>query len=183
MIRNKHFTLLGITLGIIAATGVLTIALIGVGTTQKRSTTGRMVRTLKGESYQMQMANDLADDIRSKPEMAQLQSWCLSAMASFRENKLKSTNRSGLYWTHEAVTLDPGEMPDFIRNTWARTNFGMVWPRMEIVCATNRSPEYVVLEWLGYGVAVGAKDYQLTFSPRGTNEIAPGIYTYYLLKE
>jgi len=43
---------------------------------------------------------------------------------------------------------------------------------------SNNKPDYIILRFGNWGIAVGSPEYRITFGPQGTNEVAPGIYTY-----
>ena len=148
-----------------------------------RSLPGRIVRWWKGEIYVHQKANELVEEIHSNPEMAQLQPWAVETLARIQAGQVKLDKGTDLYWANDADFLAPEEMPEFIRKQWLRTNkFGEAWPKIEVVYLTNHLPDYIVLKWLGYGIAVGPPEYRLSFDPAGSKEVAPGIYTFYLTK-
>jgi hypothetical protein len=127
-----------------------------------------------------QKADGLAKDIRHVPAMAKLQPWALDAMARFRTGQIHTNGTSDLSWTADAVKLAPAETPDFIKAQWGYTNkFGEVWPEVEMVL-TNGQPDFIVLNWLNWGLAVGPPEYQISFATSGNTEVAPGIYTFFM---
>ena len=66
-------------------------AFIWRGLTDQRSFPGHIVRRLNGESGALQELNDIAGDIRNKPNLSQLQSWGTEMMMRFRDGQV-STN-------------------------------------------------------------------------------------------
>jgi len=74
-------------------------------------------------------------------------------------------------------------VPVFVKKQWSETNqVGEIWPQAAVALSTNGQPEYVVIYWLGYGIAVGHPDYQLSFNADGIIQVKPGLYTYYFYK-
>ena len=161
----------------IATVTVITASILHDELRNRRSGLGRILRTWKGECRIEQYANDLAQDL----QLAQLQPWAMATMAQFRSGRLRGERGNHLPWPADDVELSAQETPGFISKQWGETNqFGVVFPSISIVLSNNQ-PEYLVISW-GYGargVVVGSPDYRLSFSPDWTNEVGPGIYTYY----
>ena len=150
----------------------------------KRSMLGHIARYWKGETVLQQRAGNLADDLRQKPSLAQLQRWAQATMTRFRAGALRGETGSHFYWTLDAFALAPVETPAFIKDIWGRTNRdGLVSPLISIVL-TNGQPHYVVIawDWGSWGVLVGAPEFRVPFVPHGLNEVSPGLYTYFVEK-
>jgi hypothetical protein len=166
-------------LGIIAATAISFLALHRQ-LADKRSGLGRLWRSVHGEYREEQYYNDLVDDIRHIPELAKLQPWAVATMEQFRASKLQGNTGTHLYWADQTFELSPQETPEFMKKYWGHTNrFGEVFPQISIVLS-NGLPDYVVIDWgLNRGVVLGSTNYCLSFHPDVSNEIRPGIYTYW----
>ena len=127
-----------------------------------------------------QKAGELAKDIRNSPEFArELQPWATSTMDRFRSGHVLLNTNVGTDWPTDRVMLASEEMPDFIKKEWGYTNsFGEVYPIIKIL-SKNGQPAYVVLDWLEWGVAIGPTNYSVPFSCADSDEVAPGVYTWY----
>jgi hypothetical protein len=148
----------------------------------KRSFPGRIIRRLQGEAGAYQTVNDLADDIRREPALAELQPWSIRTLARFRKGEIQ-TNGRALYWPSGAVRLARQERPAFVTQQWGLTNrWGHEWPEISVVLSTNGQPECEVIGWYLHGIVVGAPDYRLSMEPWCHAEAKPGVYAYYLYK-
>lgn len=149
---------------------------------EKRGVPGRIVRWVKGESGAHQVVNDLAEDIRRQPSLAQLQSWSVETMARFRSGELR-TNGSPAYWSVGTIRLASQERPAFVTQEWGLTNrLGEGSPELSILLSTNGHPECVVIAWYLHGIVVGPPEYRLSFQPWCHSEAKPGVYAYHLYK-
>lgn len=141
-----------------------------------------MVRSWKGEYYVAQRARDLAEDLRRNPALGQLQPWAMSTIDRFRLGRVATSTGTTPFWAPHAVTLVSAEVPEFIKKHLVETNqLGSVWPVISIV-SSNVQPSYIVLDFGGWGIAVGPPDYRVSFGPQWTNEVKPGVFTYALEK-
>jgi len=139
---------------------------------------GRIIRSWKGEYYVEQKANDIAYDLHYIPELAKLQPWAVNTMARFQEGLVQTNGGNSLFWADDAAHLAKAETPEFIRKHLSeRDRFGEDWPKIFIVL-THGQPDYVVLQYGDYGIAVGSTQYNISFGPQWTNEVSPGVYTY-----
>lgn len=178
MILKKYPIKIAIVLVVIAITAI-GISIVHRQLSNKRSALSHMARSRKGESYTEQKAKDLAEDLRSIPALAQLQPWALETMARFRARQVRGYTGSHLYWASDVFSLAPEETPEFIKRQLGGTDkFGEKWPLISIVLS-NSQPNYIVIDWLGWGIAVGPPEYRLSFNITGTFEVAPGVYTYF----
>ena len=151
-------------------------------TQKKRSPLGRVVRFFKGEAGAHQTVNDLAEDIRTLPALAQLQPWSLETLARFREGTLR-TNHGSRWFPCTDIRLAEDERPAFINERWGRTNdWGQGDPEIVIVRSTNGQPECVVIAWYLHGIVVGPPDYQFAFNVWYYAKAKPGIYAYHVEK-
>ena len=167
---------------------VVVLLLVGVGAFVfrsgfKRSVPGHIARWLKGESGGQQIANDLAEDIRTLPALAPLQAWSVDTLARFRSGQVRSNGSPSWHWEGPAVKLAPQERPEFITKQWGQTNkWGDEEPEIYVLLSANGEPESVAVVWGMYGTVVGPPDY-----PSQSNawyawfyaEAKPGIYTFY----
>lgn len=144
-----------------------------------RSTTDTSVirRLLTGESTIDQHANNLSEDIRTRPELKSLQPWALGLIDRYGKGTLHTNNNTSFWRMENSITLAPKETPKFIADLWAFTNAGWVLPEISIVFYEQK-PVCVVIDFSSYGVAVGPAEYKLTFEADKTNQVLPGIYTY-----
>ena len=162
---------------LVCAVAILFVSYVVSSLHNNRSTLGRISRWLKGESTIDQCANDLSEDIQTKPEFRNLQPWALEILARCQKGQLQ-TNRESTFWrADKAVTLAPSERPKFINDNWTFNHKGWVLPDISVVFS-NQTPVCIVVDFSGYGVAVGPPEYHLTFDADKTNQVLPGIYTY-----
>jgi hypothetical protein len=174
---NKCRTLI-VTIPTVIVITVTGVVILNHQFSNKRSALGRMARSWRGEYYVEQKANDLADDLRHIPALTQLQPWAVETMARFQAGQVRTNGGNSLFWADDAVTLAPEETPEFIKKQIGKTNkLGDVWPEISIVLS-NSKPDYVVLKYGEWGIAVGSPEYRISFGPQWTNEVAPGVYTY-----
>ena len=142
-----------------------------------RRSFGCILRWVKGESTIDQRANDLSEDIRTRPEFKELQPWALEVLERCQKGQLH-TNREATFWrVNKAITLSSSERPKFINDYWTFNHKGWVLPDISVVFS-DQIPDCVVIDFSGYGVAVGPPEYHLTFDADKTNQVLPGIYTY-----
>jgi hypothetical protein len=177
MILKRYSITVAVVLAVIAiaAAGV---SIVHRQLSSKRTALGHMVRFWKGEHYPDQYANDLADDLRHSLALAQIQPWAVETMARFRAGQVRTNGGNQLFWVDKGATLAPEETPEFIKkHLGEKDKQGHMWPVVEIVLS-NGQPDYIVLVWGYWGIAVGSPEYRLSFSAAGTNEIAPGVYVY-----
>lgn len=128
------------------------------------------------------MANDRAEDIRVKPELAGLQAWGVETLDRFRAGQVE-TNGSASYRPMGDIQLAVKEIPPFIARQWGSTNnWGEVFPEISIRLSADGQPECVMVTWGLQGIAVGPPNYRLSFQPWCSVEAKPGVYTYYLYK-
>jgi len=93
--------------------GVIAGAFFWKAHANKRSIPGRIVRWFEGKAGAHQTVNDLADDIRQQPALAQLQPWSVKTLELFRAGAIR-TNGSPAYWSLGTVRLAPRERPTFM---------------------------------------------------------------------
>lgn len=127
-----------------------------------------------------QKANELAKDIL-KPGFGQkLQPWASQTMDRFRSGQvLIYTNFIAKDWPTDHVMLASQETPDFIRTQWGYTNrLGDMFPNVWIIL-TDRQPSYLALDWWDWGVVISPPQSRISFGCGGSNEVSPGIYTYF----
>ena len=148
-----------------------------------RSIPGHIVRWFRGEGGLTQTMNDLADDIRVKPELAQLQPWGVETLRRFQEGKVQTNGRPLFYWDESpAVKLARQEKPEFIKHQWGEINEdGEEEPEIFIVYNTNKQPEAVVIGWYMYGIQIGPPEYRLSYTScwyAPYVQAKPGVYVY-----
>ena len=181
MILKKYPIRVAVVLAFIAIAGV-GVSIVHRQLSNKRSALGHMVRFWKGEYYPDQYANDLADDLHRIPALAQLQPWAVETMARFRAGQVRTNGGNQLFWVDQGASLAPEETPEFIKKHLGIIDkLGDAWPEIEIVLS-NGEPDYIVLLWGEWGIAVGPPEYRLSFESRGTNVVAPGVYVYFHTK-
>lgn len=153
--------------------------------TDMRSIPGHIVRRFRGESGAEQTVNDLAEDIRRTPSLAQLQTWSIETLARFQAGQTKTNGVSedmpGFVLN---VRLAREERPDFIKQQWGETNsWGEEDPEILVLLADDtHKPEAIAINWYLYGIAVGPPNYQLSFGAYLTNSPKDGIYVYHFYK-
>jgi len=167
-----------------------------------RSIPGRIIRQLRGEKIGAQRVNDLMEDIRTVPALAQLQPWAMEVLARFRSGQVRTNDGLGYYCLNSAVELSRREIPAFIKLQLGWTNHGTELPEIFVVlsktpelASTNTMPESIVIVCGGggfltgmfrcvYGVLVGPPDYSFqpdTWVPSDRVEatkVKPGIYVF-----
>lgn len=144
-----------------------------------RSAIGRLFRWTKGESTIDQRANDLGEDIRTKPALKELQTWAKGILERFQKGQLQTNNTAYFWRVDKSIALASNEIPKFIKDAWAFTNKSSGWVLPEIsLVFSNEKPACVVIDFSSYGVAVGPPEFQLPFDADKTNQVLPGIYTY-----
>ena len=170
--------LVSLSLGLFVVTG----AFFWRAHAARRSIPGRIVRWFQGEAGAQQTVNDLAEDIRQQPALAQLQSWSIETLGRFRSGQIR-TNGAPAYWSVGSVRLAAQERPAFVSGEWGVTNsWGEESPEISIRLSSNGQPECVVFAWYLHGVVAGPAEYHLSFQPWCFAEAKPGIYAYHLYK-
>lgn len=173
------------------ALSISLIIVLGVGTiiwlacTDRRSVPGHIVRRFRGETGAEQTVNDLAEDIRRIPALAQLQPWSIDALRRFRAGQLHINGESEEMPSSFVpnVRLARNERPEFIKRLWGETNsWGLEEPELLILLATNGQPECVAVNWYLHGIAVGPPDYRLSFDPYLSTVVTSGVYVYHFYK-
>lgn len=143
----------------------------------KRSVPGRVLRFFRGEGGCVQIVNDLNEDIRTRPELGQIQDWGVRTLAKFRSGEIQ-TNGQASYWSPGKVRLADEEMPDFVKQ-WAKTHRYERLPELSIVATTNGEAECIAICWYEYGIVVGPPEYRLSFWSRFNTQIKPGVFAYH----
>jgi hypothetical protein len=137
--------------------------------TAHRSVPGRIVRWFSGEPTALQWTNDKAEDIRTKPEWATLQSWAIETLKGFQNGTLRTNKDTGVFG---GVRVAPEELPSFIKGT----------PVVEILRSTDGKPNCVVVLWYIAGIVVGPPEYRMSLQPWCFTEAKSGIFAFYLEK-
>jgi hypothetical protein len=148
-----------------------------------RSLPGHIQRWFRGESGPQQTVTDLVGDIRNDAALEKLQSWGEETLVRFKAGGVK-TNGCSKNLLVPNVCLAREEQPEFIRHEWGETQEanGKTWPQVLVLFSTNNQPNAVAINWDSYGVAVGAPDYKLSFSPFLQEEAKPGVFVYHFYK-
>lgn len=139
----------------------------------KRSLPGRVVRFVAGQPGAVQVAEDLADDVRQNSGLSGLQQWCTQVLARYRSGTLATDGVSSYGGT---VRLAASEIPDFIKRAWSEK------PEVSVLLSETGQPECVVIGWYLSGLAVGPPEYVLSFHPWYMNQAKPGVYAYHFDK-
>ena len=171
---------------LLSATAILTVSVGGFmwrALANRRSVPGHIVRFLRGEGGMEQDLNDMAEDIRKMPTLAQLQPWGVETLRLFQEGKLQTNGYAQFYWDQPpAVKLARQERPDFIKHQWGETNQdGEEEPEIFIVFDTNKQPEAVAIGWYSYGIQIGPPDYRMPGELSYFNfyvKAKPGVFVY-----
>ena len=166
---------------VIVLVGILLVLLVALLTFSlwldvKRTWFGHMIRFTAGASGAVQAAEDLADDVRSKPELANLQEWSTQVLARYSSGRL-FTNGVASPWAEGTIKLAPLEIPESIRNAW-------LVPPAEVTVRLSGTgqPECVVIAWAQSGIVVGPSGYKLSFNPPTSVQVKSGVYAYELYK-
>jgi hypothetical protein len=170
----RKVTLFGLLL---TAFAIIAMVISVAITSGDRSPFARSIRWVKGESTIDQRANDLVKDIRTRPELKQLQPWALGVLESYEKGQLQTNSKTSFWRVENSTTLAPKEIPKFISDSWGFTNAGWALPEISVVLVENK-PACVVIDFSSYGIAVGPPDYQLSFVADEANRISPGIFSY-----
>jgi hypothetical protein len=181
-----HTTTNKIIIVLLTVTAIFTVTVGGFmwrALANRRSVPGHIVRFLRGESGLEQDLNDIAEDIRNTPALAQLQPWGVETLRLFREEKLQTNGYAQFYWDQPpAVKLALQERPEFIKHQWGETNQdGEEEPEIFIVFNTNKQPEAVAIGWYMYGIQIGPPEYRLSYTScyyAPYVQAKPGIYVY-----
>jgi hypothetical protein len=154
--------------------------------TDRRSIPGHIVRWFEGEYGAKQTIDDLADDIRTKSDMTQLQPWAVNTLLRFQMGQVRTNGNEGNYWYGSGIRLAAEERPEFIKKEWGETNdFGEEYPEIYIFDSTNGKPESVGIMWGLDGVVVGDTNYPLHANDWMAWQCVtakPGIYVFYQYK-
>jgi hypothetical protein len=148
----------------------------------RRSIPGHIVRWFQGEGGFYQTVNDLAEDIRQQPTLAELQPWSVQILERFSSGEIH-TNGSAAYWSVGTIRLAAQETPAFVTQLWGLTNrWSKESPEISVRLSTNRQPECVVIAWYLHGIVAGPPEYRLSFQPWCYAQAKPGVYAYHLYK-
>jgi hypothetical protein len=155
MKNPSRFRLLMIILIIIACVGVSLV--LSNPSFLKHSAPGHVIRWIHGETGAQQTVSDLADDLRSKPLVDQMQQWSLEVMNRFDSGKI-ATNQNSPNWPIHAVVIAPHEVPDFVKSYRANEQ-----PEVAVGISTNSHAECVIIDWYLYGIVIGPTNRGQTF--------------------
>jgi hypothetical protein len=168
---------------VMAVFAVTVVGFLWRALADRRSVPGHIVRFFRGENGVTQDLNDMAEDIRNMPALAQLQPWAVETLKRFREGTLHTNGYAQFYWDQpSAVKLARQERPEFVKRQWGETNQdGEEEPEIFIVFATNKQPEAVAIGWYMYGIQIGPPEYRISYA---SNYYCPyvqaksGVYVY-----
>jgi len=143
----------------------------------KQTVFGEMIRAaFRGVPPAQLWADDLANDVRTKTQLASLQDWSTQLLARYRAGQLATISRSSFAGPF-AVRLAPQEVPSWLSGAWSGRK-----PEVSVLLSESKEPECVVIGWYLCGLRVGAPDYITTFHPFYIVQVKPGIYAYSLEK-
>lgn len=182
--RNpSRFRLLTIILIIVAFVGMSLV--LSNPSFLKHTTPGHLIRWIHGETGAQQTVSDLADDLRSKPLVDQMQQWSLEAMSRFDSGKI-ATNQNGPNWPIHAIVIAPQEVPDFVKNYRANEQ-----PEVAVGISTNSRAECIIIDWYLYGIVIGPTNQDQTFfnlyddlankpiEPLHSVRVRPGVFAFW----
>jgi hypothetical protein len=147
--------------------------------TNHRGFAGHTLRWFQGESGAMQEANDLAEDLRTVPDLAALQPWAVTMLQRFHRGEVL-TNAAPRFSNLAGYHLTSSEIPEFIAKRWSGTNaWGEPDPEISIFTSSNTQPDVVTIHWRQYEVVVGPTNFvmpsdQLFLCVKAK----PGVYVY-----
>jgi hypothetical protein len=120
-------------------------------------------------------ADDLADDVRNKKQLAHLQDWSVQTMERFRAGKL-ATQGEAYHGIPNELKVAAKDVPSWLQNAW--------WDRPKISILLNESnePQCIVVGWYLCGLEVGPTNFVSTFTPWYIARVKPGIYAYSIEK-
>jgi hypothetical protein len=136
---------------------------------------GRIDRFKAVDGLARQTADDLADDILSRQELAGLEEWSVQVLARCRNGTL-ATKPKAEYWSPGDIELDSKEIPTFLARAWSEP------PEVGIRISPSGSPECVTISWYLHGILVGPPDYITTLDPWYPRKVKRGTYTSYFEK-
>lgn len=143
----------------------------------KRSIPGRIVRFIAGSPGVQQAVEDLAEDIRDDPRLANLRGWAEEVLARQRQGQLKTQNPPQ-NWPSDEPVLDDSEVDAGIRACWPKRE-GMMYPLFIVKLSPSGAPLFVACRWRNSGVIIGGPDYpKLDFDTFYDIEVQPGIWAY-----
>jgi hypothetical protein len=134
---------------------------------------------LKGDGLAIQEAQDLAEDLRTVPELAELQPWAIATVERFHRGELL-TNAAPRYASVAGFHLAASEVPEFIRSRWGSTNdSGGGNLEVSVFVPSNSLPDVVMLHWLAYTAVVGPTNFVMPADKMSMcAEAKPGVYVY-----
>lgn len=180
--RNRFKALMVI---IVIAAVASAICVVAKKSFFKRSPFGHIIRRIQGETGAQQIVNDLAEDLRGKPLINQIQQWSLDTMDRVDSRKIiLSHNRPN--WPVRAVVVVSNEVPNFIKN------YRPSEPEVAVAISTNTNAECVIIDWYEYGIIVGRTNQEGPFfniydelyngriKPLYSVRVQPGVFVIWL---
>lgn len=128
------------------------------------------LKIIKGDEPQIAWVEGLVEDLRGKPELAQLQPWSVRVLEGFGKGRIKTATEG----VPRLIRLEDSEIPNWLTSAW----------RYPPAVCLRRGPagkiECVVVHWRqAYGFLVGPSNCATTFAPHYLTNTAPGIYVFY----
>ena len=140
----------------------------------KHTFPGILIRSVfRGVPPARLLADDLADDIRTKEQLAPLQDWSVRTLQRYRAGQVITTGKSAFSGPF-SVRLATQEIPDWLLKTWGGDR-----PEVAILLnSSNNQPECVAVSWYLSGILVGPTNYVTTYRPWYIVQVKPGTYAY-----
>ena len=141
----------------------------------------KTVFAVHGETRDERLVNNLADDLRGKPILGQMQQWSTETMKRFDSRTIASSQYSP-NWPGKAVVIASNEVPDFIKNYKPNDQ-----PEVAIGVSTNSLAECVIIDWYFYGIIIGTTNREQSylgiydygnrlFDPTWSVYVQPGVH-------
>ncbi len=165
---------------IISVIGICAVsAFLWCAHTDRRGFAGHTVRWFKGDGIAIQEAQDVAEDLRTSPDLVELQPWAVATVQRFHRGELL-TNATPRYSSIAGYHLAASEIPDFIKSRWSRTNDWVEGSLdISVVVSSNSLPDVVMIHWLAYTVVVGPTNFIMPADKLSSCAKAkPGVYVY-----
>jgi hypothetical protein len=117
-------------------------------------------------------ADDLADDVRTKKQLAPLQDWSVQTLDRYSAGQLATTGKTRFAGPFSA-RLDPKEVPSWLGGAWSGEH-----PEVSIALTESNQPVCIHVGWYLCGLLIGPTNFVTTVRPWYIVQVKPGIYAY-----
>ena len=144
-----------------------------------RGFAGHTVRWFKGDGLAIQEAQDLAEDLRNVPALADLQPWAVTTIQRFRLGELL-TNAATPFSCIAGIHLAASEIPEFIKKHWGSTN-DLMYGNLDVSVfePPDSLQDLVAIHFYSCTVVVGPTTFMMPADKlSGCAKAKPGVYVY-----